>query len=48
LDNLYHLQNYQLLVKTLLLVVCCVGDKSSENFFFTLDNENRKAIWFFW
>jgi len=26
-------------MKTLVLVICCVGDEHSENFFFTPDNE---------
>jgi hypothetical protein len=35
-------------MKNLVLVLCCVGDKNSDNFFFTLKNENRNAVWFFW
>jgi len=34
-DNLYHLQNY-LLTKNVVLVIFCVGDENSGNFFFTL------------
>jgi len=45
-DNLYHLQNYHLLMKNLVLVICFVRDENSENSSFTPDNENRNVIWF--
>ena len=48
MDNLYHLQNYHLLMKNLVLVICFVRDENSENSFFTPDNENRNVIWFLW
>jgi len=41
--NLYHPLNCYLV-----LVICCIGDENSGNFFFTHDNENRNVIWFFW
>jgi len=46
MDNLYHLQNYRLLMKNLVLVILCAGDEISENFVITHDNKTINVNWF--